>query len=103
MALNYARLSRELEKRIKEDRALNRIKEKAAFTLGEVLVAVLILLLVTSIVAAGIPAASFQQIPEPFASGRTVIDPFRAAAHHCVPDQIKQSCFALSTQNSRDI
>lgn len=38
-------------------RAFNRIKGKAAFTLGEALVAVLILLLVTSIVAAGIPAA----------------------------------------------
>ena len=38
-------------------RAFNRIKEKSAFTLGEALVAVLILLLVTSIVVAGIPAA----------------------------------------------
>lgn len=35
----------------------NKIRERAAFTLGEALVAVIILLLVTSIVAAGIPSA----------------------------------------------
>ena len=38
-------------------KTVKRIKERAAFTLGEALVAVLILLLASSIVAAGIPAA----------------------------------------------
>lgn len=39
-------------------RAVNRIKSSRAFTLAEALVAVIILLLVTAIVAAGIPAAA---------------------------------------------